>query len=168
MPGADAPGKFARSNAREAPGKLQLQTEPFARSKPLNPWQIFGGSLVSEVIDETYNFGEKLTIYSFIFPLPSFILLCAVHSSSFLHSSTHAGNGRRGALIFSISEKHVFLPSFTLVTAAAVLHQPVWSFFVLLLEAVFAVFSIAQETTAAVHQLSITFGAESGDGVPLN
>jgi hypothetical protein len=26
MPGADAPGKFARSNARETPGKLHLQT----------------------------------------------------------------------------------------------------------------------------------------------
>jgi hypothetical protein len=28
MPGASAPGKFARSNARETPGKLQFQTTP--------------------------------------------------------------------------------------------------------------------------------------------
>lgn len=28
MPGASAPGKFVRSNARETPGKLQLQTGP--------------------------------------------------------------------------------------------------------------------------------------------
>jgi len=35
MPGASAPGKFARSNARETPGKLQLQTTRYARSKPL-------------------------------------------------------------------------------------------------------------------------------------
>lgn len=33
--GVDAPGKFSRSNARETPGKLQLQTELFTMSKPL-------------------------------------------------------------------------------------------------------------------------------------
>nr|ABE88088.1 hypothetical protein MtrDRAFT_AC147431g30v2 [Medicago truncatula] len=50
MPGADAPGKFARSNARETPGKLQLETGPFARSKALancsNPWHFFGGKVL--------------------------------------------------------------------------------------------------------------------------
>ncbi|AES92092.1 transmembrane protein, putative [Medicago truncatula] len=112
MPGADASGKFARSNARE--GILDISTQ---------------------------------TLERFIFPLPCFILLCAVHSSSFLHSSTHAGNGRRSHLL-NLSKTR--LPSFTLVTAAAVLHQSVWSFFVLLLEAVFAMFSIAQETATVL------------------
>jgi len=46
MPGASAPGKFARSNARETPDKLQFQTGQNVRSKPLanrsNPWQIVG------------------------------------------------------------------------------------------------------------------------------
>jgi len=49
MPGAEAPGKFSRSNARETPGKLQFQTGQNARSKPLasccNPWQIVGGKI---------------------------------------------------------------------------------------------------------------------------
>jgi len=49
MPGAEAPGKFSRSNARETPGKLQFQTGQNARSKPhanrSNPWQIVGGKI---------------------------------------------------------------------------------------------------------------------------